>query len=172
MTEIATRPTGSEASTGDDPGLAAWRTFLQAHATLVRLLEAELEADGLVSLSDYDVLVHLAAAPGRRLRMSELAEVVVLSRSGMTRRIDRLEAVGFVRRDECAADRRGAFATLTEAGLTALEETRPRYVRGVAEHFISRLTPHDLELLRTALSKVLAAGDLAAPDGGTCEGRP
>ena len=90
-----------------DPGIEAWRTFLCAHAAVMRRLEAELEAAGHVSLGDYDVLINLATAPGGKLRMSELADYVLLSRSGMTRRIDRLESAGLVRRDECAADRRG-----------------------------------------------------------------
>jgi DNA-binding MarR family transcriptional regulator len=136
----------------------------------MRLFETELEAEGLVSLADFDVLAQLARAPERRLRMSELADVIVLSRSGMTRRIDRLQAAGLVRRDECVADRRGAFAALTEAGLAALDRTRPTHVRGVEQHFISRLTADELDALRSTLSKLLPGGDTTRLDGAECRG--
>ena len=140
-------------------GLEAWRTFLQAHATVLRRLEAELEADGQISLADLDVLMQLANAEGRRLRMSELADTILLSRSGMTRRIDRLEAAGLVQRHECAADRRGAFAGITQVGLARLRSARPTHMRGIEEHFISRLDDDDLVAIRAALSKLIPLDD-------------
>jgi DNA-binding MarR family transcriptional regulator len=140
-------------------GLDTWRTFLQAHATVVRRLEAELEADGQVSLADMDVLIQLSNAQGGRLRMSELADTVLLSRSGMTRRIDRLEAAGLVRRHECAADRRGAFAGITDAGLDRLQRARPTHLRGVEEHFVSRLSDPELDAVRDALIKLIPPDD-------------
>jgi DNA-binding MarR family transcriptional regulator len=146
---------GREASRG----LETWRTFLQAHATVVRRLEAELEADGQLSLADLDVLIQLASAQGHRLRMSELADTVLLSRSGMTRRIDRLEASGLVQRHECAADRRGAFAGITEAGLERLGRARPTHLRGIEEHFISRLGDGDLDSIQGALIKLIPPDD-------------
>lgn len=144
---------------GDRRGQETWRTFLQAHATVTRRLEAELEADGQVSLADLDVLFQLASADGCRLRMSELADTVLLSRSGMTRRIDRLEAAGLVQRHECAADRRGAFAAITEAGIARLERARPTHVRGIEEHFVSRLSDDDLAAIRDALTKLIPPDD-------------
>jgi DNA-binding MarR family transcriptional regulator len=149
----------SAATAAHSPGLETWRTFLQAHATVLRRLEAELEADGQISLADLDVLIQLANAEGRRLRMSELADTVLLSRSGMTRRIDRLEASGLVQRHECAADRRGAFAGITDAGLARLRSARPTHLRGVEEHFISRLDDDDLVAIRAALSKLIPLDD-------------
>jgi DNA-binding MarR family transcriptional regulator len=145
-------------------GLDAWRTFLQAHATVIRRLEAELEADGQVSLADLDVLIQLANAEGRKLRMSELADTVLLSRSGMTRRIDRLEAAGLVRRHECAADRRGAYAGITEAGLERLHGARPTHLRGIEEHVVSRLSVDELLAVREALTKLIPLDDRPAQE--------
>ena len=142
-------------ASSSDPGLVAWRTFLQAHAAVLRRLEAELEAETNLSLSDFDVLVQLALAEGGTLRMSELAERVVISRSGMTRRIDRLEAGGFVERQACASDLRGAMAHLTEAGLARLVAVRPIHMRGVGEYFLDKLESDDLDCLQRVLSKVL-----------------
>lgn len=156
------RPSGGPAH---PRGLDTWRTFLQAHATVMRRLEAELEADGQVSLADLDVLMQLSNAEGRRLRMSELADTVLLSRSGMTRRIDRLEAVGLVRRHECAADRRGAFAGITEAGLERLHRARPTHLRGIEEHFVARLSDEELSQVREALTKLIPPDDRPAQDG-------
>ena len=112
-----------------------------------------------MSLADLDVLIQLAAAPGHQLRMSELADTVLLSRSGMTRRIDRLEAAGFVRRHECAADRRGAYAGITDAGLDRLRGSRPTHLRGIEEHFVSRLTEDELTAIRNALTKLIPPDD-------------
>ncbi len=154
-----TDETRQNAGAVDSRGLETWRTFLQAHATVVRRLEAELEADGQVSLADLDVLLQLAAADGCKLRMSELADTVLLSRSGMTRRIDRLEAAGLVQRHECAADRRGAYAGITEAGLDRLQLARPTHLSGIEEHFISRLSEADLASIRDALMKLIPADD-------------
>lgn len=137
------------------PGFDAWRTFLGAHAAVLRRLEAELEAEGLISLADYDVLVNLGTAPGGKLRMSELADQVLLSRSGMTRRIDRLETAGFVRRDECAADRRGSYATITPDGLERVRSAGPTHIRGIEEHFIAKFSAAELEAIRDALLKVM-----------------
>jgi DNA-binding MarR family transcriptional regulator len=139
----------------DRPGFEAWRTFLGAHAAIMRRLEADLDAEGPVSLADFDVLIQLATAPGGKLRMSELADQVLLSRSGMTRRIDRLETAGLVRRTECSLDRRGSYATITPAGLERLQDAEPTHVRGIHEHFVSKLTARDLATIEAALGKLL-----------------
>jgi len=146
-------------------GLDAWRAFLQAHATIVRRLETDLEAAGLPSLADLDVLMQLSQAPERRLRMSELAEEVLLSRSGMTRRIDRLESAGLVARHECSSDRRGAWAIITDAGIDRLMSARPTQMLGVDAHFVSKLTDEDLTSLRRALDKVVPPSER----DGTCQ---
>jgi DNA-binding MarR family transcriptional regulator len=127
--------------------LRAWRAFLRAHASLTRALEAELIAEQELSLASYDVLVQLAEAPDRRLRMTELADAVLLSRSGVTRLVDRLEKGGLVSRCRVENDGRGVAARLTEAGLDRLRRASRTHLRGVAQHFVDRLDDADLQVL-------------------------
>ena len=141
--------------TRGDSRLAAWSTFLRAHARVVRELERELQADQDLALTDYDVLVQLAAADERRLRMSELAERLLLSRSGVTRLVDRLVSDGLVERVVCESDRRGQWAALTDAGNARLRRAAPTHLRGVAAHFLDRLSPDDLAALERMLAKLL-----------------
>ena len=144
--------------TRHDSRLAAWSTFLRAHARVVRELERELQADQDLALTDYDVLVQLAAAAERRLRMSELADRLLLSRSGVTRLVDRLVADGLVERVSCESDRRGQWAALTDAGHDRLRRAAPTHLRGVATHFLDRLSADDLASLERMLAGVVDAG--------------
>src|SRR6186713_3201088 len=128
----------------DDPRIGAWRAFLRAHAQVVRRLERELQDEAGMALTDYDVLVQLARSDQRRLRMSELADRLLLSRSGVTRLVDRLVADGLVVRVD---DRRGQWAALTDAGLRRLREATPTHLRGVATHFLDRLSADELARL-------------------------
>jgi len=137
-----------------DPRLAAWRTFLRAHARVVRELERELQTEEQLALTDYDVLVQLATAGERRLRMSELADALLLSRSGATRLIDRLVTEGLVERVSCESDRRGQWASLTSAGYERLRRASPTHLRGVATHFLDRLSAEDLAALERMLAPV------------------
>lgn len=158
MTHAADARTGSGAGARAVPTreqLAAWRAFLRAHATITRELEAELVAEQRLSLAAYDVLVQLAEAPGRRLRMTELADAVLLSRSGVTRLVDRLERAGLVTRCRVADDGRGVAAQLTEAGLSRLRTASRTHLAGVLEHFAARLGPADLAALER-ISRLLA----------------
>ena len=139
----------------NDSRLAAWSTFLRAHARVVRELERELQADQDLALTDYDVLVQLAAAGERRMRMSELADRLLLSRSGVTRLVDRLVADGLVERVSCESDRRGQWAALSDAGHARLRRAAPTHLRGVATHFLDRLTPDDLASLERMLAGVV-----------------
>lgn len=138
-----------------DRRLEAWSTFLRAHARVVRELERELQAEQSMALSDYDVLVQLAGAPGRRLRMSELADRLLLSRSGATRLVDRLVADGLVARTLCESDRRGQWAELTDAGRDRLRRATPTHLRGVATHFLDRLSADELTALETMLGRLV-----------------
>lgn len=147
MIEPTARPTREE--------LAAWRAFLRAHSRIVRALEAELEADQQLSLASYDVLVQLAEAPGRRLRMTELADAVLLSRSGVTRLVDRMERAGLVRRSPVASDGRGVAAELTAAGVARLRGAAPTHLAGVVRHFVARLDADDLAALER-ISRLLS----------------
>jgi DNA-binding MarR family transcriptional regulator len=140
-----------------DPRLGAWRAFLRAHAQLVGDLERELQAEQGMALTDYDVLVQLSVADERRLRMSDLADRLLLSRSGVTRLVDRLVSVGLVERVTCESDRRGQWASLTDAGYQRLRAASPTHLRGVAKHFLDRLSGDDLVALERMLDRVLAA---------------
>ena len=135
--------------------LAAWRGFLRVHSALAKQLDAELEAEHGLPLSSYDVLINLQRAPGRRLRMAELADAVLLSRSGMTRLVDRLERDGLLVRDTCASDARGCFAVLTQAGDELLARARPTHLDGVRAAFLAHLEPKDLEQLGALWERVL-----------------
>lgn len=138
-----------------DPRLNAWRTFLYAHAQVRRQLERELQAEQRIGLADYELLLILAYSDGRRLRMSELADSLALSRSGATRLIDRLEADALVERVSCDTDRRGQWARLTDDGYERLRAASPTHLRGVAAHFLDRIPAPELETLRATLERVL-----------------
>ncbi len=132
---------------------SAWRALLEAHATLVRRLETDLERDTGLALADFDVLVQLALAGGQ-LRMTELADRALISRSGMTRRVARLVNEGLVQREGAAADARGIAVSLTPAGESRLRDTAPVHARGIAQLFVSRLNEGELHALEATLSKV------------------
>src|SRR5215467_2992445 len=135
--------------------LAAWRAFLKVHATIVNQIDHDLAAAEQLPLSSYDVLIELYNAPERRLRMHDLAERVVLSRSGLTRLVDRLETQGYLTRDPCKTDRRGAYAVLTEQGLEALRHAWPVYAQGIARYFGQWLTIEEALVLESALERML-----------------
>ena len=134
-------------------GITAWRSLLRAHATLMRQLETDLEQQMGLALADYDVLAQLAIAGGE-LRMTELANRALISRSGMTRRVARLVDEGLVRRADAGADGRGVVVALTDAGVGRLAETVPAHARGITEYFVSRLDDQELAVLESALDKV------------------
>ena len=138
-----------------DPRIATWRLFLSAHARLERLLDEDLRSAHDLTLAEYDALLQLAEAPGRRLRMHQLADRVLLSRSGVTRLIDRLVADGSVQRDSCLTDARGAEAVLTAAGLDRLREAAGTHLRGIGEHFLDSIEPADLAVVGRAMRDVL-----------------
>lgn len=137
-------------------GLGAWTALLRAHATLMRTLESDLEARTGLALADFDVLAQLAAAGGR-LRMTELADRALISRSGMTRRVSRLVDQGLVRRAPADADARGVVVVLTDEGLGRLTETAPVHMRAVSELFVAQLDDDELAVLERALAKVTPA---------------
>jgi DNA-binding MarR family transcriptional regulator len=134
-------------------GLDAWVSLLQAHATLMRRLEADLEDETGLALADFDVLAQLANAGGE-LRMTELAARALISRSGMTRRVARLVDEGLVRRDNADVDGRGVVVALTDAGVARLVETAPVHLRGISKLFVEQLDDQELAVLERALGKV------------------
>jgi DNA-binding MarR family transcriptional regulator len=134
-------------------GVEAWRSLLQAHATLMRRLATDLEKQTGLALGDFDVLAQLANAGGE-LRMTELAARAFTSRSGLTRRVARLVDEGLVRRAGAETDARGVVVALTDAGVARLAETVPVHLRGVAKLFVEQLDDHELGVLESALRKV------------------
>jgi DNA-binding MarR family transcriptional regulator len=153
------RPTPATAGTPvtpDDPRLGAWRSLIQAHARLTRTLDEELQAAHRLSLAEYDALLQLANAPDRRLRMSALADRVLLSRSGITRLVDRLVAAGMVERSTCSTDARGAEAALTAEGLQRLREASLTHLDGVGRLFLDVIEAGDRAAVQRAMDMVLA----------------
>lgn len=120
--------------------LAAWSGFLRGHAQIVRALDTELEREHGLPLISYDVLIQLSLAPDRRLRMFELADAVVLSRSGLTRLVDRLERDGLVERERGEVDPRQIYARLSDRGFEVVAEATPTHIAGIKERFLERLS--------------------------------
>ncbi len=127
--------------------LRAWRGLLRAHACLAKRLDAELEQAHGLPMTSYEVLYHLEEATGGRMRMCELAEQAQLSRSGLTRLVNRLEREGLLERCSCEHDARGSYACLTPAGRERLEAARGTHLAVVREHFFSRFSESELSLL-------------------------
>ena len=150
--------------------LMAWRGLLHTHRELVTRLDAELEREHGLPLTSYEVLISLADAPGERLRMGELADALLLSRSGLTRLVDRLERQGLVERERCEDDARGWFAALTPAGRRKLRTARPAHRADVRRHFLERLDDEDLDALGRAWEKLGARSGSSLPSAGPTEG--
>jgi DNA-binding MarR family transcriptional regulator len=142
--------------------LAAWRGMLRAHAAVVKALDEEMRAAHGLPLSSYEVLIFLCDAEGGRMRMSDLADAVLLSRSGLTRLVDRLERDGLIAREICRDDARGAFATITDAGRAMVQVARPTHLDGVRRLFLSHLGEGDRAHLAQVWERVLGARGGAA----------
>jgi len=138
-----------------DDQLAAWSGFLLGHAQIVRALDAELEREHGLPLSSYDVLIQLSLVPDRRLRMFELADAIVLSRSGLTRLVDRLERAGLVERERGETDPRQMYARLTDRGLEVLADATPTHIAGIKERFLERLSDEQTKQLAAIWRAVL-----------------
>jgi DNA-binding MarR family transcriptional regulator len=169
-TRVQSTPTreehGGPARQLDDRELRAWRGMLRIHATLTKALDADLDAEHGLPLSSYEVLLHLADAEGQRMRMSDLAAMVILSRSGLTRLVDRLEREGLIARESCPSDARGSFATLTSAGRRKLDAARDTHLAGVRSLFVDHFSTEELDLLGAAWERLLP-GVVNAP-GARC----
>ena len=144
----------------DSEEVATWSAFLRAHATTLRKIDNDVSRKGGIPLRWYDVLLELNAVPGRRLRMQDLGEIVVLSRTRVSRVVDELEAEGYVTRQANPDDRRSSFAVLTDAGRKALRRAAPVYLDSIRANFGSRLTPAELATVRCAM-EILAESPAA-----------
>lgn len=152
--------------TARDPRLAPWRAFLTAHALVSRRLDEDLRAEHQMTLAEYAALLQLAESPGHRLRMNQLAAGIVLSRSGVTRLIDRLEADGLVARSQCSSDGRGAEAVLTDQGLSRLRLASRTHLRGIEAYFLANVEPVDLDAIERSCATIrqrIRADDRADP---------
>ena len=144
--------------------MQVWRDFLAAHAGVIEALGREMESEQALPLNWFDVLVHLSEAPGMRLRMQDLAASVLLSRSGLTRRIDRMVESGLVRREPSPEDRRSTYAVLTEEGLGKLLQLVPGHRRNVERYFRRHLSQRDARVLQTVFAKILDTAHDAGPE--------
>jgi len=140
----------------DDDEQRAWRTLLRHQVYVLDRLDSELAATHDIGLADYEILVQLSEAPKRRLRMAELADVALVSRSRLTHRVDRLVDRGFVVRQPCPTDRRGTYAVLTAKGQRLLERAAPTHVEGVRRYVIDPLRRTTQQALVNDLAPVLA----------------
>jgi DNA-binding MarR family transcriptional regulator len=134
--------------------LAAWRGLLRVHAALTKALDAELVREHDLPLSSYEVLLFLCDSPDGRMRMSELADGVLLSRSGLTRLVDRMERDGLLRRTRCEDDQRGYFAEITDEGRELFARARGTHLDGVRERFLSHLSGEEQRALAAIWEKV------------------
>jgi len=133
----------------NDEELRTWRAFLRAHSTMLRRISLDLEEAELPPLTWYDVLATLRDAPDLRLRQVEIAERVLLSNSGLSRLIDRIEAKGLVERVQCDTDRRSLYVQLTDEGQEMLDRMWPVYARGIADDFLPALGSNPCEIRQT-----------------------
>jgi DNA-binding MarR family transcriptional regulator len=145
--------------------LDAWRSYLQSHASIVRVLDAELVAEHGMTTRDYEVLLYLAQAPDRRLAMSALAERTMLTRSGITRLVDGLVLGGLIERVACAKDARVSYAQLTELGFERLRNAGCSHVRSIQRLFLEHFTPEEVDQLASLLSRLPGAhpGECTVP---------
>ncbi|MEV0584964.1 MarR family transcriptional regulator [Nonomuraea sp. NPDC050310] len=133
----------------------AWRAHLAMHKLLLHRLDRELHEFGL-SINDYEILVNLSESPGRRMRMSDLADATIQSRSRLSHQISRMEDKGLVTREDCPDDRRGTFAVLSDQGWETIKQVAPHHVAGVRQHFVDLLTDDQLEALEQAYAPIVA----------------
>jgi DNA-binding MarR family transcriptional regulator len=137
----------------------AWRGLLRAHSCLAKRLDTELDQAHRLPLTSYEVLDRLEESPGGRMRMCDLAEQAQLSRSGLTRLVDRLERDGLLERCSCDHDARGSYACLTPTGRERVEEARATHLAAVREHFLGRFSPEELRVLADMWERIAPCSD-------------
>jgi DNA-binding MarR family transcriptional regulator len=153
-----------------DPHLSAWRAVLETHASVVARIEAALAEGDLPPLAWYDVLWALRRAPDRRVRMAELAGSLTLSRGGLTKLADRLEAAGLLRREPTEDDGRGLYAALTEAGEEMLRRMWPVYSRVLRETFVQAISVDEAAVIAAGLDRAKAAASARPRRSGRTKG--
>jgi DNA-binding MarR family transcriptional regulator len=141
----------------DGAALAAWRSYLQSHASILRVLDAELAAEHGLTTRDYEVLLYLSQAEGQHLPMSALAERTMLTRSGITRLVDGLVEAGLIKRVACPQDARVSYAQLTEPGMSKLRRAGCTHVASIRRLFLESFSPEEIEQLASLLSRLPGA---------------
>ncbi|NIH81642.1 MarR family winged helix-turn-helix transcriptional regulator [Amycolatopsis viridis] len=159
--------------TYEDNGLQAWRAMLLASNAALRAIDADLTRSGTIPLTWYDVLLELNAGPDRRLRMNDLADRVVLSRTRVSRLVDEMVMAGLVTKVRDETDRRVVWAAMTDEGVRAFRTTAPQYLRGIEQHFSQYLTDEEKNVMAAALQRVREAHGnvIATPDSLRRNGR-
>ncbi len=156
-------PSDDADSNLEGDALEAWRSYLQSHATILRLLDAELVSEHSITTRDYEVLLYLAQAPERKLPMSALAESTMLTRSGITRLVDGLVSGGLIRRAACSSDARVSYAQLTDEGLAKLRSAGCTHVGSIRRLFLEHFDAEETSRLADLLSRLPGA-----QRGGSC----
>jgi DNA-binding MarR family transcriptional regulator len=164
---LSTKPIPVQGLPLEGRELQAWRGLLRIHATLSKALDAQLDAEHGLPLTSYEVLLYLGESSARKMRMCDLADSVLLSRSGLTRLVDRLERDGYITRESCSSDARGAFAKLTEAGEAKLSAARKTHLQGVRTLFLEHFNEEEQLQLVGFWQRVLP-GACSAAGGHTC----
>src|ERR671916_3461459 len=167
MSDPPTRPVGSPLVDLSSEEFAIWAGFLQSHAALARELDADLRTTHGLPLTDFEILLWLANRPCEGMRMAALADTVLLSPSGLSRAVERLEARGLVRRIPCAEDRRGSYAALTESGVDLVRTAGATHAAGIRRRFLDRLTQDEARLLAAIWSRLLAGSERACAWSGS-----
>lgn len=163
MSSTPTAPEKGDSLAAGSPGLEAWKNLVVAHSQLCRALDAEMRSEHDFTLGEYDVIVQLANAPGQGLRMCDLASAVLLSPSGLSRRVERLERAGLVRRERAATDARNIEAGLTTAGKRLFHRLQVTHHAGIKELFVDHFSARELATLEDLLGRLTHA-----PADGTC----
>src|SRR6201994_3375412 len=146
----------------DGAALEAWRSYLQSHATILRLLDAELVSEHAITTRDYEVLLYLSQAPDRKLPMSALAESTMLTRSGINRLVDGLVSAALIERVSCRSDARVSYAQLTHAGYERLRQAGCTHVASIRAMFLEHYSPEEIEQLASLLSRLPGGGGVGA----------
>jgi len=136
-----------------------WRQYLTTHTRVLQRIQQQMDAADLPSLEWYDVLYTLKEAPDYRMRLSDLAEEVLLTRSNLTRLVDRLERAELLKREACPSDRRGTYAVLTEAGIAMQERMWKVYAEGIAAYFASAIPAEDVECFAAILMRLRSTAE-------------
>ena len=163
MCDASRRPARSPLAELSSEEFTVWAGFLQSHAALARDLDTDLRATHGLPLTDFEILLGLANRPCERMRMAALADTVLLSPSGLSRAVERLEARGLVQRIPCTDDRRGSYAALTEPGINLVRIAGATHAAGIRRRFLDRLTPEETRSLKAIWDRLLAGNDYRCP---------